>query len=112
MNAEKIFLYDEDNFAEIERYDGVAMVRFYADWCKPCHDSEPFFDTAALQLGDNIKVGKVNTLLAPVLTAKYGIWGVPNVLVFKKGQVVKHLTGPQSASMLINALSPYLSDAI
>jgi len=110
MSHIKIPLFDEDSFKEIEHYYGLAIVRFSAEWCAPCRDSEHYFDAAAAQLKNSVKLGKVNTLQAPVLTAKYGIYSVPNILIFKHGQEVLRLRGPQSTSMLLDAIAPFISD--
>lgn len=71
----ELTLYNEDNFREIERHEGVAVVRFSAPWCPPCQMSEDIFNHFAEQIESDVKVGKVNVDLAPVLTTKYEIWG-------------------------------------
>ncbi len=101
----ELTLYNEDNFREIERHEGVAVVRFSAPWCPPCQMSEDIFNHFAEQTDSDVKVGKVNVDLAPVLTTKYEIWGLPSVLMFKDGQLVQRIPGVKSAGFYQQALS-------
>lgn len=101
----ELALYNEDNFREIERHEGVAVVRFSAPWCPPCQMSEDIFNHFAEQTDSDVKVGKVNVDLAPVLTTKYEIWGLPSVLMFKDGQLVQRIPGVKSAGFYQQALS-------
>ena len=101
----ELTLYNEDNFREIERHEGVAVVRFSAPWCPPCQMSEDIFNHFAEQIQSDVKVGKVNVDLAPVLTTKYEIWGLPSVLMFKDGQLVQRIPGVKSAGFYQQALS-------
>lgn len=111
MNGVNLVEYTEDTFKEIENYEGVSVIRFYADWCKPCHDGEPFFDMAVQRLGDNVKVGMVNVLHAPVLTEKYAVWGLPNVFIFSHGQLVRRLSGTLSAAAYLDAVNDVIKNA-
>jgi len=65
--------YNEDNFRQIEQYNGISVVRFSAPWCPPCQASEEMFSQFADRLDRDIQVGKVNVDQAPVLTTKYEI---------------------------------------
>lgn len=71
---------------------------------KPCHEGELFFDIAVQQMDKNIKVGTVNVISSPVLSAKYSVWGLPNVLIFKNGQLVKRLSGVLNTASYQNAI--------
>ncbi|XQS17100.1 thioredoxin family protein [Citrobacter telavivensis] len=104
MSKKDLIEYTEDTFKEIENHDGVSVIRFYADWCKPCHEGEPFFDMAVKHMGNAVKVGIVNVLAAPVLTEKYAVWGLPNVLIFSNGQLVKRLSGTLSTAAYLDAV--------
>ncbi|MFM0961208.1 thioredoxin family protein [Yersinia enterocolitica] len=101
----ELISYNEDNFRDIEQYEGVSVVRFSAPWCPPCQASEEMFSLFANQLDDNIQVGKVNVDQAPVLTTKYAIWGLPSVLIFHEGQLVKRIAGVKSGSVYAQAVT-------
>ncbi|HDT2541481.1 TPA: thioredoxin [Klebsiella aerogenes] len=99
-----VIQWNEDNFSQVERYHGVAVVRFHAPWCGTCQSSESLFLQAADRLPSDVLVGTVNVVQAPVLAAKYSVWGLPNTLVFRDGQVVERLSGPQTFSAILAAI--------
>lgn len=84
----------KDNFeAEVLKSDKPVLVDFWAPWCGPCRMLAPFLAEIAEEKGDKIKVGKVNVDEEPDLAAKYGISGIPAILLFKNGQVVDTSVG-------------------
>lgn len=96
--------YTESNFTGIERGEGIAVIRFHAPWCEPCRRSEHQFDEAVTQFPPEVRTGKVNVMQAPVLAAKYAVWGLPVVLIFKNGQEFSRISGPQPASVFTQAV--------
>lgn len=103
--------YTESNFSDIEHYEGVSIIRFHAPWCGPCSHSESFFDQAISQMPAAIIAGKVNALQAPVVASKYSVWGLPNTLIFKNGQVVDSISGPQPAAVFLKAVQKALAES-
>ena len=87
--------YDENNFEQVERYNGLTIVQFSASWCPACVTCQPVWLTFVRSLPETIHVGRVNMLQAPVLAGKFSIWGLPATLFFCAGHVVGHLSGPQ-----------------
>ncbi|VAX44346.1 Thioredoxin-1 [Acinetobacter calcoaceticus] len=100
----KLHALNEDSFHEIEWKEGLAMVRFYAPWCPPCHNSESLFNTFVKSIEANLTIGTVNVDQAPVLTTRYNIWGLPSVLMFKDGQLIHHIVGVKPISDYQKAL--------
>ena len=72
---------------EVLKSDKPVLVDFWAPWCGPCRMLAPVLAEVAAEKGDKIKVGKVNVDEEPDLAAKYGISGIPAILLFKNGQV-------------------------
>jgi thioredoxin 1 len=62
------------------------LVDFTATWCGPCKALAPIVDQIANELGDKVKVGKLDVDDSPLTAGKYGVRGVPTVMVFKNGQ--------------------------
>ncbi|NLZ49884.1 MAG: thioredoxin [Clostridiales bacterium] len=86
--------FTDNNFVEeVENYDGIAVVDFWASWCGPCKMLAPIFEELDSELGDKIKFGKVNVDDNPSISNKYKIASIPTLLVFKNGNVVDTLVG-------------------
>ncbi len=73
-----------------------ALVDFWAEWCQPCKMLSPTVEELADEFNDQIVVGKLNVDDNPVTATKYGIRGIPTLLLFKEGQVVQQLVGVKS----------------
>ena len=94
-----------ENFEEeVKKSNKTVIVDFYADWCGPCKMMSPVIDNIAEELGDSVKVGKVNTDENMELAEEYGIMSIPTIMIFKDGQVVKEFNGVTSKSELLDAL--------
>ena len=82
-----------ENFEEeVLKYEGTALVDFYADWCGPCKIMSPIIDKISEEV-ENIKVGKVNVDDNGSLAEKYGIMSIPTIIIFKNGNPVKSFLG-------------------
>lgn len=72
--------------------EGVAVVDFWATWCGPCKMLAPILDDVADSVTD-AKFGKVDVDNAPELAKRFGIMAIPNVCIFKDGQMVDRIVG-------------------
>lgn len=95
----------EENFEEeVLKSEKVVIVDFYADWCGPCKMMSPIIDEISEELGDSVKVGKVNTDENIGLAEKYGIMSIPTIMVFKNGNVGKTFIGLTPKEEIISVL--------
>ena len=98
-------IFNEDNFEnEVLKSTGSVIVDFYADWCGPCKMMSPVIDKIAEELGENIKVGKVNSDENRDLVIKYQIMSIPSIFVIKDGKVVKNFVGVTSKDEIMGYL--------
>jgi thioredoxin 1 len=87
----------EDFERLVLKADKPVLVDFYADWCGPCRMLAPTIEKLAKEYEGRAVVAKVNTDKFPQLAGKYGIQGIPAVLVFDKGKEVQRLVGVRPA---------------
>ncbi|HOE38051.1 MAG TPA: thioredoxin [Bacteroidales bacterium] len=81
-----------------------VVVDFYADWCKPCQIQGPIIDDLAKELGEQIKVIKVNVDNEQALAARFEVQSIPTIMIFKENRIVFKAVGVQNTTVLKNAL--------
>ena len=87
MASEKVQVFNDLNFEqEVLKSDKPVLVDFTASWCGPCRQLAPIIDQIAAELDGEAIVGKLDIDEAPLTAGKYGVRGVPTVMVFKNGQ--------------------------
>lgn len=86
--------------SEVLQASGPVMVDFWAEWCGPCKALSPLIDELAAEMGDKVKIVKVNIDENPEAPTKYGVRGIPTLMIFKDGQVVDTRVGGMPKSQL------------
>jgi len=86
-----------------------TLVDFYANWCGPCHAIAPVVAEVAEEFTGQLKVAKVDVDENEALSIKYGVQGIPTLILFQNGQEVKRIAGFLSKTELTRHLRPYLS---
>src|SRR3954466_15357711 len=77
-----------------------VLVDFWAEWCGPCKMIAPFLDELATEMEGKVTVAKVNIAETPRPRRKYGVRGIPTMILFKGGQVAATKTGALPKSKL------------
>lgn len=94
MASDKVLTLSDDTFeAEVLKADVPVLVDFWATWCAPCKAIAPVVDAIAEEYDGKVRVGKVNVDDNPATPGKYGVRGIPTVILFKDGKVVDQVVG-------------------
>lgn len=97
--------FTDDTFEnEVLKYDGVAMVDFWAPWCGPCQALTPTIEEIAQDFEGKVKVGKVNVDEERELAEKYMVMSIPSVMIFKNGELIETLVGLRPKTDYTDAL--------
>ncbi|WP_046734332.1 thioredoxin TrxA [Streptomyces humi] len=101
MSSDLIKQVSDASFdAEVLKAEGPVLVDFWAAWCGPCKALAPLLDDIASEYEDELTVVKLNIDDNEKTAPKYGIRGIPTLLLFKDGQVAATKVGAVSKSQL------------
>ena len=102
-------IVNDANFAEeILQSELPVLVDFWAPWCGPCNMVAPIVEALAGEYAGKLKVCKINVDEAPGIAGKYGIRGIPTLMVFKNGEVVDQQVGVVPKDALVAKITPHL----
>jgi thioredoxin len=84
----------ENNFdEEVINSEIIVVADFWAPWCGPCKMLTPILEELDREIGNKVKFVKINVDENPIIANKFGIASIPNVIVFKNGDIVENIVG-------------------
>lgn len=100
---------DNSNFeSDVLKSETPVVVDFWAEWCGPCKAIAPSLEEISDEMGDQVKIAKLNMDENPELAAQYGVRSIPTLLMFKGGEPVAIQVGAAPK----NKLSAWISSEV
>lgn len=110
MNNSSIIILSDALFDhEVLKANLPVLVDFWAEWCGPCKAIAPALDKLATKYSGKVKIGKLNVDENSVIPAKYGVRGIPTLILFKDGKAVGTKVGALLESQLETFLDSHLA---
>ena len=100
---------DQTFETEVLQSPTPVLVDFWATWCGPCRVIAPTIDQIASEYAGRLKVVKLDVDANGEIPYRYGVQGIPTLILFKGGQVVEKLVGAHPKASLLSRITPHLA---
>lgn len=92
----------DDSFEDdVLKSETPVLVDFWAEWCGPCRQIAPALEEIAGEMGEQVKIAKINIDHNPEAPTRYGVRGIPTMILFKNGEVQATKVGAQPKSKIV-----------
>lgn len=96
-----------ENFNDIIKSDKLTLVDFFATWCGPCKMMHPILEQLKGEMGDSIRILKIDVDDNEDLSMQYNIQSVPTLMLFKSGEIVWRQSGAKSLNELKSLIAQF-----
>lgn len=105
MSDQIKYVSDASFDTDVLKSDKPVLLDFWAEWCGPCKMIAPILDEVAKDYGDRVQIAKINVDENQQVPAKFGIRGIPTLILFKNGEVAAQKVGALSKKQLTEFLN-------
>ena len=102
----------KSSFEKLKNSDKPILIDFYAEWCGPCKAFAPILTEVKKELGDDIRIIKIDVDKNTELLKEVKIMGVPTIMIYHKGKEHFNAPGVQSKTWIINKMKSLLADEV
>jgi thioredoxin 1 len=102
-----IAITDDSFDDDVIRAEKAVLVDFWATWCAPCIMIAPILEEIANHYGDQLTVAKLDVDTNPATPGKFGVMGIPTLILFKDGEAVERIIGYMPKDRLLAKLTAY-----
>ena len=96
-----------ESFEDIINGDKPVLVDFYAAWCAPCRMMKPILEELHTQMGDKVRILKIDTDRSPALAETFQITGIPTLMLFQNGKLLWRNSGVTPAKQLVKIITQH-----
>jgi thioredoxin 1 len=107
--SDEIILTEANFEAEVLKSELPVLVDFWAEWCGPCKMFAPTIEELATEYKGRAKIAKLNVDQNPAVAEKFGIRGIPTLILFHGGAIAEQAVGAQSKANLVKMLDKKVS---